>query len=140
MTEHSKSDDDVMPLDEIRLTGLQVRASHGVMPHEQIVPQTFIVDMAAKVDLFTPSMSDDLSHTIDYGQLAEMIANIVRDEPVRLIEALAGTIADEIMGSYESIHAVAITVHKPQAPISELVSDVSVTVNRVRDAYTSRIW
>lgn len=126
--------------DEIRISGLQFRACHGVMPHEQEIPQTFIVDLVAKVDLFTPSMSDELDHSVDYSALAEMVANVVLGPPVKLIEHLAGQIADAIMRAFTPIQVIAVTVHKPHAPLNELVADVSVTVSRVRDERTARSW
>lgn len=126
--------------DEIRISGLQFRACHGVMPHEQEIPQSFIVDLVAKVDLFTPSMSDELEHSVDYSKLAEGVARIIMGPPVKLIEYLAGQIADEIMREFAPIQEIAVTVHKPHAPLNELVADVSVTVSRVRDERTSRIW
>ena len=132
--------DALSPRDQIRLTGLQIRACHGVLPHEQTTPQLFVVDVAATLDLFTPSMSDELAHSVDYGELARVISSVVAGPPVRLIEHLAGQIADEIMCSFGTIVDVAVTVHKPHAPLDELVADVSVTVTRVRDAHTSRIW
>lgn len=128
------------PRDEIRLRGLQLRACHGVMPHEQEIPQTFVVDLSAKVDLFTPSMSDELDHSVDYSKLAATVARVVLGPPVKLIEYLAGQIADEIMREFSPIQEIAVTVHKPHAPLNELVADVSVTVSRVRDERTSRIW
>lgn len=126
--------------DEIRISGLQLRACHGVMPHEQEIPQTFVVDLVARVDLFTPSMSDDLDHSVDYSQLAQTVAHVVLGPPVKLIEHLAGQIADHIMRDFAPIQEIAVTVHKPHAPLNELVADVSVTVSRVRDEHTSRLW
>lgn len=114
--------------------GMPFRASHGVLAHEQTTPQTFIVDMEANVDLLQASRSDDLAHTIDYGALADLIAHTVQAKPVQLIEHLAGRIADAIMAEYPPITALAITVHKPHAPINQICADISVTVNRRRES------
>lgn len=119
--------------DEIRIAGLQLRACHGVLSHEQGIPQTFIVDLVAKVDLYTASMSDELDHSVDYSKLAEIVARVVQGPPVKLIEHLAGQIADLIMCDFTPIQEIVVTVHKPHAPLNELVADVSVTVSRVRD-------
>lgn len=134
MTEHP------IPRDEIRITGLHVRACHGVMEHERFVPQTFVIDAAATLDLFTPSLSDELEHTVNYDGIAETIVNVVQGQPLNLIEHLAGTIADEVMGRFEAIYEIRITVHKPHAPLEYLVNDVSVTVHRSRCQFNKRYW
>lgn len=119
--------------DAIRLTGMTFRASHGVLGHERAHPQTFIVDLMARVDLGLASVSDDLADSLDYSHLSAIVASVVLGPPVYLIEHLAGLIADAAMAAFPKIHAIAVTVHKPHAPLNELVADVSVTVNRVRE-------
>ena len=53
--------------DEIRLTGISVRAHHGVYPEEQEQGQDFVVDLVAHLDLTAPGESDRLEDTADYG-------------------------------------------------------------------------
>ncbi len=55
--------------DEIRLTGISVRAHHGVYPEEQEKGQEFVVDVVAQIDLSAAGESDRLEDTVDYGAL-----------------------------------------------------------------------
>ncbi|SHE74359.1 dihydroneopterin aldolase [Streptoalloteichus hindustanus] len=117
--------------DRITLTGLRVRGHHGVFEHEKRDGQDFLVDIVVWIDLDRAAATDDLAHTLHYGELAERAAAIVGGEPCDLIETVAGRVADEVMGD-ERAHAVEVTIHKPAAPIPLDFADVAVTIRRSR--------
>lgn len=116
-------------VDEIALTGLRVFGHHGVFGHERRDGQEFIVDARLYVDTAAAATSDDVADTVHYGEVAERIAAIVAGEPVNLLETLAQRIADAVL-TFAGVRMVAVTVHKPQAPIPLTFSDVSVTIRR----------
>lgn len=118
-----------MTKDCIRITGLEAIGRHGVLASERTNGQPFVVDLVAWFPLDT--VSDELSHTVNYAELAEGIVAIVGGPPVDLIETLAGRIADFAL-SYPLIERVSVTVHKPRAPIAVCFADVAVTINRRR--------
>ncbi len=115
--------------DRITLTGLVLFGHHGVFPHEKRDGQEFVVDITLWLDLSAAVSSDDLMATVDYGELAQIAADIVTGTGRDLIEAVAGEIADTIMRSYP-VHAAEVTVHKPSAPIPLTFADVAVTIRR----------
>lgn len=117
--------------DRITLTGLRVFGRHGVFEHERADGQEFVVDVTVWLDLTTAAASDDLAETLHYGELALLAADIVGGRPYRLIETVAGRIADEAMKD-ERLRAVEVTVHKPSAPIPVTFADVAVTIRRER--------
>jgi 7,8-dihydroneopterin aldolase/epimerase/oxygenase len=117
--------------DRIELRGLKVRGHHGVFADERRNGQDFVVDITVWIDLDRAAASDDLSDTLDYGDLARRAAAIVAGPPKRLIEAVAGAVADDVMGD-ERVHAVEVVVHKPQAPIPVAFADVAVAARRSR--------
>jgi dihydroneopterin aldolase len=117
--------------DRIVLTGLRVRGRHGVFEHERRDGQDFVVDVALDVDVRAAARTDDLADTVDYGALAHRIAAIVGGEPVDLIETLAERIAQACLDD-DRVDSVAVTVHKPQAPIPLQFDDVAVHVERSR--------
>jgi len=119
--------------DRITLTGLRVFGRHGVFEHETRDGQEFLVDVTVWLELAEAAASDDLSKTLHYGELAELAAGIVGGEPYRLIESVAGRIADEVMAD-QRLHAVEVTIHKPSAPIPLTFDDVAVTIRRSRRA------
>ena len=115
--------------DAIRLTGLRVRGFHGVLPQERLDGQDFLVDVALHLDLRPAATSDDVADTVHYGDLAEQLAAVVAGEPVDLLETLAERLAAVCLADPRVTRAE-VTVHKPQAPIAQRFSDVSVTVVR----------
>jgi dihydroneopterin aldolase len=114
--------------DTIAIRGLRVRGRHGVFPAEREQGQLFIVDAWLEID---PVSDDSLTATVDYGELATRLEAIVAGEPVQLLETLADRLAAVCLADAR-VHAVKVRVHKPQAPVSVEVDDVSVTVRRAR--------
>jgi dihydroneopterin aldolase len=117
--------------DRIELRGLTVRGRHGVFDHERANGQDFVVDIIVWTELADAAASDDLTDTYDYGTLAQRAADIVAGPPRNLIETVGAEIADFVMDD-ERVHAVEVTVHKPQAPIPQQFADVAVVVRRSR--------
>ena len=117
--------------DRITLTGVRVRAHHGVFDFEREQGQEFVIDVAVAVDLAGASSGDDLARTVHYGELAEAVADAVRRDPVDLIETVAERVAAVALG-YPAVEEVEVTVHKPEAPISVPFADVAVTIVRGR--------
>ena len=117
--------------DRITLTGLRVRANHGVFDFERAEGQEFVIDVSVAVDLSAAASGDDLARTVHYGELAEAVVAAVERDPVDLIETLAERVAGVALG-WPAVDEVEVTVHKPQAPISVPFADVSVTIVRGR--------
>jgi dihydroneopterin aldolase len=116
--------------DLITLQGIHGFGYHGVFEHEAKNGQDFYVDLEIHLDLSQASISDDLSETIDYGSLADLVVSEITGERVHLIERLAGRIADRIKDLYPQVINIAVTVHKPSAPITAQTTDISVTITR----------
>jgi dihydroneopterin aldolase len=112
--------------DSIRLTGIEAFGYHGVLPSETKEGQNFVVDVDVTLNLSAAAASDDLADTVDYGALAAMVVQIVTSTRYHLIEALADDIARRVL-SDARVACVAVTVHKPHAPIQVPFVDVSVT-------------
>ncbi|MCW2496667.1 dihydroneopterin aldolase [Jatrophihabitans sp.] len=117
--------------DRILLTGLTVRGNHGVFDFERRDGQDFVVDVELELDTATAAGTDDLTHTVHYGELAEGLAAVIAGEPVNLLETLAQRLADVCL-SDDRVQAAVVTVHKPQAPIPLTFSDVAVQIRRER--------
>ena len=102
--------------------------------HERAEGQEFVVDAALYLDgavVQRAAVTDDVTDTVHYGEVAVRIAEIIGGDPVNLIETLAERIATAVLEGWP-VHMVRITVHKPQAPIPVPFDDVTVSVTRVR--------
>jgi dihydroneopterin aldolase len=118
-------------IDEITLTGVRAFGYHGVFAEERRDGQEFVVDATLYVSTQKAAASDDVADTVHYGEVAERIVELVGREPLNLIEGLAARIADDLLAR-DGVKMVAVTVHKPQAPIAVPFADVSVTIRRAR--------
>ena len=97
--------------------------------HERREGQPFVVDVVLELELDT--VSDDLSRTVSYADIADEVEAVVTGEPRDLIETVAGEIAKRCL-AHRLVERVIVTVHKPQAPLTQAFSDVSVTISRSR--------
>ncbi len=124
-------------LDQIRLSGVTARGTHGVFDFERREGQDFTVDVVLHTDISAAAASDDLTRTTHYGELAVTVADIVRGDPVDLIETLAERIALACLAP-AGVFAADVAVHKPQAPITETFGDVVVAIRRERTILLDR--
>jgi dihydroneopterin aldolase len=118
-------------LDRITVTGIEVFAHHGVLPHERELGQRFVIDLTLELDLAPAAASDDVADTVHYGELAADVAALVAGEPVDLIETVAERVASRCLADVR-VAAVEVTVHKPAAPLPVVVAEVAVSVRRER--------
>lgn len=117
--------------DRIVLRGVEGFGYHGVLPEERARGQRFLVDLELEVDLAAAGERDDLNATVDYSSVARDAVAIIEGEPYDLIETVASRIAAHVLAD-RRVEGVAVTVHKPQAPVGVPFDDVSVTVVRRR--------
>jgi len=117
--------------DELTISGIECFAHHGVFESERREGQTFVIDLALGVDSAPAARSDDLRDTVDYGSLVAQVKAAVERDPVDLIETLAQRIADVCLWQ-DRVEWARVTVHKPDAPIEAVFSDVTLTITRKR--------
>lgn len=116
-------------LDRIELTGIGGWGYHGVHDDEREKGQRFVVDVSLGLDLAPAAAADDLARTVDYGDLAERVHEVISAEPLQLIESVAQRVMDLCL-QYPPVQWASVTVHKPMAPIEVSFTDVSVTIER----------
>jgi dihydroneopterin aldolase len=119
--------------DEILLEGMRFYAYHGVNQEEQALGQRFTVDVVLAVDLRRAGRSDELANTVSYSAVYKLVRRIVEGEPRNLIEAVAESIASEILVRFQAVGQVTVTVRKPEAPMKGSMLDAAgVRIRRSR--------
>ena len=111
----------------IQLNKMKFHAFHGVMEQEQKVGNTFIVDLKLYTDLSKASESDELSDTINYAE----IYNIVKGEmiiPSKLLEHVAGRILKTIKQNFPSVKEIEICLIKERPPIEGEIESAAVII------------
>lgn len=117
-------------MDMIRIENLELYAYHGVFPEENEEGQLFIISASIYVDAYRAANEDDLSRSVDYGEVCYFIKQWMDTHTVQLIETVADTLARELMLAYPLIQKMELEVKKPDAPIGLPFEYVSVTVER----------
>ena len=119
--------------DRITLRGIRARGRHGVLRDERENGQGFVVDVDLHMNHVEAARSDSITDTVNYDELAKAIVADIAGEPLNLIESLAERIAQTVLQE-PGVAAVEVVVHKPEAPVSVPVTDVSATVFRTRSS------
>jgi dihydroneopterin aldolase len=119
--------------DRITLRGMRFAGRHGVGDAERETPQTIEVDLVLRLDLANAAATDDLAATIDYAALFELTRSTVEGRSFRLIEALAGAIADAVLAGH-AVDDVEVRVRKPKAPLPGAFETVEARIRRRRSA------
>ena len=115
--------------DKIVLTGLEFHARHGVYEAESRLGARFVIDIELTL---TISGRDDLSATVDYSAVYDLVRVQVTETRFYLIEALAHRLAAALLDAHPLAAAVRVRVHKPHAPLPGIVRDVYAEVYRER--------
>lgn len=101
---------------QIVLSSLTFFAYHGVLPEERQQGNTFVVDLVLDTDINLAMCTDELSDTINYATVYE----VVRQEmsvPSQLLEHVCGRIATSLLTSFAALHRVHVCVTKKNPPI-----------------------
>lgn len=119
-------------MDRIIMKNLAFFGYHGVMEEEKTLGQKFFLDIEIYADLSKAGESDDVLDTIHYGEVYDVIKNIVEQKRFKLIEALAENIASSVLEKFTKIEEINVVVRKPEAPIAAIFDYVGVEIRRSR--------
>ncbi len=117
--------------DRILLQNMRFEATHGVYEHEQRTKQPFEVDVELVRDLAPAGRDDDLDQTVDYGRVYAVVREVVTGRSFRLLEALAETIARELLRGFD-VGEVVIRIRKPAVDLGGPLDHAAVEIRRVR--------
>ena len=118
-----------MSHDRLTLMNMIFYGYHGVFAAEKELGQRFEVDVDLFLDLYQSGISDDLDLSINYVEVYTLVKDIVEERQFNLVEALAETIAGEIIAAYP-VDKVGIRVRKPSPPGSGVMDGVEVEIER----------
>lgn len=119
-----------LQMDEIRINHLEVFGNHGVFPEETRLGQKFLVNAVLYTKTREAGLTDDLTKSIDYGEISHRITCFLRDNTYCLIESAAEHLAGELLLNVPRLCAVELEILKPWAPIGLPLESVSVKIRR----------
>ena len=100
----------------ITLDSLRFYAFHGAEPQEVIVGAWYTVDISIKADATDAILNDNLSGTINYAKVTEIIKQQMQIRSA-LLEHVAGRIAQALLDNFPAINALTIKVCKQNPPV-----------------------
>ena len=115
----------------IFVNDIQLHAYHGVMPQEQLTGNDYLVSVSAQYPIDKAITTDDVQHTLNYA----MVYDIVKEEmgiSSKLVEHVAGRIAQHLMKQFADISAVRVRVTKLNPPMGAQCAGAGVEVEMTR--------
>lgn len=121
-----------MQMDKIQMNQMEFYGYHGLYPEENKLGQRFIVDVELFLPLQKAGISDQMTDSVDYGKVYEIVKEIVEGKAKNLIEAVAESIAEALLSQFSLLKACQIKVVKPDPPIPGHYKSVAVEIYRER--------
>ena len=112
----------------IELCNIHFFAYHGCFPEERSRGNDFSVDVKIHTEDYTASETDNLSDTVDYG----FVYNLIKQEmmhPSNLLEHLVGRIHRVLTREIPTIEKLTVTVRKYNPPIEGNAEYAAVTIS-----------
>ncbi len=112
---------------KIHLEAIQLFAYHGCLPEEALIGSNYTIDVMMETDFTAAALADDLSQTIDYC----VVFNIVKEEMAiraNLLENVAIRMVNRLKRELKDLNKVVITVTKLNPPMNGNVKGVSIIV------------
>lgn len=101
----------------ISVQGISFVASHGATEEERHGKRRFEVDVELETPWLRAAETDELSDTIDYGQICDLVVQAGTERTYRLLEALADAIVRQLAHAFPQAR-VHVEVRKLAPPIA----------------------
>ncbi len=111
----------------IEINGLRLHGYHGVAEQERRVGNLFEVSLRLDYPVDDAVASDNLSGTMDYGEVMELTSRVLA-QPSQLLEHAVGRLRDALIQRYPLISGGSITLLKLTPPCGMEVRSVGVTL------------
>ncbi|HQY20426.1 MAG TPA: dihydroneopterin aldolase [Ignavibacteria bacterium] len=116
---------------KIRINNAKFFSYHGVLDYEKEYGNEFEVDIEMECELPDLSLSDDLSLTVNYLEVYNMVRVIFMENKYDLIETLNIQICKMILKNFPLVSSVEVKIRKPNAPLG-IIDSVEIVNNLKR--------
>ena len=116
----------------IYLKNVRFHAYHGVLQQERTVGNDYVVNLTVDYDFTGAMETDELSATINYAELYE----IIKEEmaiPSKLLEHVAGRIGKRLFSEYSAICQIQLAITKVNPPFGADCDGAGVEVVLTND-------
>ena len=116
----------------VELRGLTLFTHFGVTEEERKIGQSLVADLWITVPDCAATSSDEVSSTVDYGAVAELIVETFDGRQFQTLERAAAVAAEAVLSSFRHAGMVQIRLAKPEPPIPLAIDEVAVELTRAR--------
>lgn len=116
----------------IFLKNVRFHAYHGVLEQEQAVGNDYVVNLNVNYDFTCAMRTDELSGTINYAELYELVKEEMM-KPSKLLEHVVGRIGDRIFSEYPSVTEIQLAINKLNPPFGADCDGAGVEVILTND-------
>ena len=117
-------------MDKIEIRDLEIFANHGVFPEETALGQKFVVSAVMYTETRPAGLTDDLSASINYGEVSHMITDFLQKNTYKLLEAVVENLAEMLLLSLPLLKKITLRIEKPWAPVGLPLKTVAVEITR----------
>ena len=117
-------------MDKIEIRDLEIFANHGVFPEETALGQKFVVSAVMYTETRPAGLADDLSASINYGEVSHMITDFLQKNTYKLLEAAVENLAEMLLVSLPLLKKITLRIEKPWAPVGLPLKTVAVEITR----------
>ena len=113
---------------DINISKIKCSGKHGIYDHEKQNDQEFLADIHINISDFS---EDDITKTLSYEEIVNLVIKFVNTESYDLIETLAKQISEQIVFKYAknetTLQEINVTVHKPDTILKDRTEGISVS-------------
>ena len=117
------------------IDNLEVFANHGLFEEENKLGQKFIFDIECELNYKKAMFSDEMTDSISYADITEVVVKTATTNTFNLLERLAGEILKNIFTEFSQIENINLKINKPGAPIKYHFEKCGVEVNVSREEF-----
>ena len=117
------------------IDNLEVFANHGLFEEENKLGQKFIFDIECELNYKKAMFSDEMTDSISYADIAEVVVKTATTNTFNLLERLAGEILKNILTEFSQIENIKLKINKPGAPIKYHFEKCGVEVKLSREEF-----
>ena len=111
----------------ITLNDLCFHAHHGVLEHERLCGNTFVVNLRMAVDIRQAAQTDDIRDALNYAEVFEAVKAEMAI-PSRLLEHAAMRIVRRLFKEFPQIRTIQLKLEKLNPPMNADIRSAAIEV------------
>lgn len=112
----------------IAIKNMQFHGFHGCLPEEALIGTTYTVCVEFKFDIKPAASNDNLSDTIDYGEVYQICKTVMLQRQ-KLIETVAYNMLNALKNRFSNAPFIELKLCKINPPIEGPVEQACIIIN-----------